>query len=142
MNDCIYTELATNDMGYPSLRVNKKVIRASRFVYSMLNGAIPEGLVIDHKCHTEAVKNNDCAGGVDCKHRACINPAHLEAITQSENVMRGMHSIDNKLTCNQGHSYKDANNIMVRKNGKRECAECNRERARKNWANRFERAGA
>jgi hypothetical protein len=56
---------------------------------------------------------------------------HLRVVTQQENVMAGLHNIDNRTHCNQGHTFEG--NIMVRKNGKRECAECNRVRSRVNY---------
>lgn len=46
--------------------------RAHRIAYELWKGPIPAGLVIDHLC---------------C-NRACCNPAHLEAVTQRENVLR------------------------------------------------------
>jgi hypothetical protein len=49
-------------------------VRAHRIAYEMTKGLIPEGLVIDHLCR------------VHC----CVNPDHLEAVTQLENVRRGV----------------------------------------------------
>jgi hypothetical protein len=133
MNDCIFTGHNSNGYGYASIKFRGKNTKLSRISYIMAKGEIPEGLVIDHTCHNEAARRGDCAGGVTCSHRACVNPTHLEAITQSENVRRGMHCIDNKTTCNRGHNYADPQNIMVRASGKRECAQCNRERAAMNY---------
>jgi hypothetical protein len=112
-----------------------KSIKAHRAVWLLANGAIPENMIVDHICHNEAVAKGKCEGGWNCKHRACVNIKHLRLITQQENVMAGLHNIDNRSHCNQGHLFIKEN-IMVRKNGKRECAECNRVRARNNWANR------
>lgn len=133
MTDCILVKasLATNGYGY--LRVNKKSYRAHRGAWVRVNGEIPAGMVIDHICHNEAAKRGECQGGITCVHRACINIDHLRLVTQSENVLAGMHSIDTRSHCNQGHPFIKEN-IMIRKNGKRECAECNRARSRANWA--------
>ena len=42
---------------------------AHRVSYEVANGPIPDGLVIDHICHTHA----------------CVNPAHLRAVTNKQN---------------------------------------------------------
>ena len=42
---------------------------AHRVVWEIYNGAIPEGIQIDHICHT----------------RPCVNPAHLRMVTGREN---------------------------------------------------------
>lgn len=46
---------------------------AHRVVYELMVGPIPEGMEPDHLC----------------KNKPCVNPAHLEPVTRSENVRRG-----------------------------------------------------
>lgn len=46
---------------------------AHRVMYEQANGPIPEGLELDHLC----------------RERACVNPLHLEAVTHTQNVLRG-----------------------------------------------------
>lgn len=52
-------------------RVGRSV-GAHRIAYELANGPIPPGLDIDHLCMV----------------RGCVNPAHLEPVTRSENVRR------------------------------------------------------
>lgn len=116
MTKCIVTTNKVQKTGYTFMRYKGKTVGTHRISWELLNGAIPNGLVIDHKC----------------SNRACIAPDHLRLVSQQENIMAGLHSIDNRTHCNQGHTFEG--NIMVRKNGKRECAECNRVRSRANYA--------
>jgi len=116
MNNCIEAKTSTVVNGYRKLWWNKKNVRAHRWAWELINGPIPEGKVIDHIC----------------RNRACVAIDHLRLVTQRENIMAGLRNIDNRSHCNQGHPFIKEN-IMIRKNGKRECAECNRVRARANY---------
>ena len=116
MTDCIEAKTSTIVNGYRKLWVGNKNVRAHRWAWELVNGKIPTDKVIDHIC----------------RNRSCVALDHLRLVTQQENIMAGLHNIDNRSHCNQGHPFEG--NIMVRKNGKRECAECNRVRARAVWA--------
>lgn len=104
---------ATQSNGYGCVGVYGKSQLAHRVSYELLVGPIPNGLVIDHVV----------ARG--CRHRACINPAHLEPVTNLENIRRGVYA--NRTHCPQGHAYAGDNLIFrIRRNGQvqRNCRTC------------------
>lgn len=56
-------------------------------MFWLVNGFLTPGLQVDHTCH-EA--DASCPGGVGCLHRLCVNPAHLEEVTNRENRRRAI----------------------------------------------------
>ena len=104
----------------------KPKVMAHRWSYEAFNGVIPDGYQIDHKCHTD---DKSCAGGVDCVHRRCVNPAPLEAVTASENTMRQRHYERSRTECPKGHPY-EGDNLIVGSDHRRRCRTCDRERKR------------
>ena len=66
--------LATN--GYGQYWTGTHNVRAHRHAYQLAYGSIPEGLVMDHLC----------------REKTCVNPEHLEAVTQWENLRRGKNT--------------------------------------------------
>lgn len=86
-----------------------------RLAYQLYVGPIPDGLHIDHTCHDPLV----CHGGVTCPHRRCVNPAHLEAVTQQENSRRAFGP---RVTCGRGHALTPEN--VAFRDGRRSCREC------------------
>jgi hypothetical protein len=70
-----------------------------------------------------------------CRNPACVNPYHLEEVTQRENTMRGTGpSAANakKTHCLNGHEFTPEN-TRVRASGKRECRECLKRLQREQW---------
>ena len=55
--------------GYGQIYVDGKMIHVHRYAYTRWNGAIPDGLDIDHRC----------------RNRRCCNPRHLRLATRSQN---------------------------------------------------------
>lgn len=60
-------------------------IPAHRWAYEAAHGPIPDGIYLDHTCHTDDL---DCPGGDDCPHRPCVRPSHLEPVSDEENGRR------------------------------------------------------
>lgn len=104
-----------NTYGYGRLGyAHTKQVFAHRYVYEMLVGQIPDGLTIDHVC----------------RMRACVNPAHLEPVTHSENLRRGLgpSAVNLRKThCSKGHAFTGDNFKHYEGYG-RECRLCRRER--------------
>ena len=67
-----------SDTGYG--RIHDK--QAHRVIYEQMVGPIPPGLHLDHLC----------------RNRGCVNPDHMEPVTNAENVRRGLNT---KLTAAQ-----------------------------------------
>lgn len=118
----------TRDSGH-----TPRTVLAHRFAYEMMVGPIPDGAQLDHLCHNE---DQSCAGGWKCRHRSCVNPAHLEPVSQSVNQKRGRigdrnrEKYDTITHCPQGHPYDEGNTYRRPGFEHRTCRECSRQRAR------------
>lgn len=99
--------------GYGSFNLRWKRVRAHRYAYEILVGPIPEGLVLDHLC----------------RNTLCVNPDHLEPVTQGENARRGHQKIGPREVCAEGHPLT-ADNIYSQpsKPNARSCRICRRNR--------------
>lgn len=105
-----------NSRGYARMGMYSRLILMHRWSYILFKGDIPQGLVLDHLCRTPN----------------CVNPDHLEVVTQLENILRSdcPSSLHARAThCPQGHPY-DEQNTRVSKRGGRDCRACKREKMR------------
>lgn len=98
--------------GYGQYSHDGRLQQAHRVVYELLVGPIPAGLQLDHLCRV----------------RSCVNPAHMEPVTNHENILRGESGIKNamKTQCPQKHPYNLANTRFHK--GKRYCRVCSKYR--------------
>lgn len=103
-----------NGNGYGFMYINRVGLRVHRLAYTMYKGPIPTGLVIDHLCRMPR----------------CVNPAHLEVVTQRINTLRGIAPAAQqakRIQCPQGHRYSPENTYVDPMNH-RHCKTCGRRR--------------
>jgi hypothetical protein len=119
--ECWIWNAAVSPQGYGTFWEGATFTTAHRYSYTLAHGD-PGSLVIDHVCH-------NVAGCTDapCIHRRCVNPAHLEAVTQLVNSHRGRTGAHNaeKTHCSRGHEFSEDNTI-AKYGGGRACRACSR----------------
>lgn len=121
-DDCIQFGGYVKKDGYGYKKFQGRIYSVHRLAYEANVGPIPDRLTLDHLCHTRSA---DCLGG-PCRHRSCVNPAHLEPVTMLENSLRSTKST--KSHCDQGHEFTPENTQVATSNGRswRACRTCNR----------------
>lgn len=90
---------------------------AHRVSYELHIGAIPKGMQLDHLCRV----------------RCCVNPDHLEPVSQQENISRGSRPSSD--VCAKGHVYDEPSGKYGRQG--RLCMECCRVAARARYAHKI-----
>lgn len=107
--DCWLWTGAVQSRGYGNFRSKL----AHRVAYEKYVGEIPKGLTLDHLC----------------RNRLCVNPDHLEPVTQYRNNMRGQSPAaknKQKTHCSNGHLLSDDNVWLVKSKDcvRRKCKQC------------------
>jgi hypothetical protein len=121
--------------GYGRIALRGALWQVHRIVYELFVGPVPEGRVLHHRC----------------RNKRCCNPAHLDPVTQGENLaLDGALCVRTqvrklKTWCRNGHEVSDDNTRYRTVKGKRirVCLACEAAaHARRNECRRLKRAAA
>jgi hypothetical protein len=117
---CHYWLSGCDHYGYGIVHKDGRQQKAHRVAWERENGPISPGLTIDHLC----------------RNPSCVNPNHLEPVSQAENVRRGMSPgaiLHRANKCSHGHDLNEHTSTQSKTRKSRRCLECHKlqERDRK-----------
>jgi hypothetical protein len=94
-------------LGYGRFRVKTYVMQAHRLAWELIHAEqVPDHLVIDHRCRIST----------------CVNPAHMEVVTQKVNAERQIK--EPKTHCKRGHEFTTATEYWRFPAGRKPSRQC------------------
>lgn len=122
--DCLVFTGARDVKGYGRIGFKGRVVLAHRLAWEMVNGPIPDGLVVMHICD-----NPPCCY-VDHLSLGTVGENNADRHAKGRTVMptNGPDYMRERTHCPQGHPYA-GDNVRYRPDGARRCATCSRARA-------------
>lgn len=108
--------------GYGQFSVSGKIVPAHRWIWEQERGPIPPGLQLDHLCRI----------------RYCVNPDHLEIVTQRTNILRGKGVAADRARqthCSKCGRELAGSNLKIEGKRSRRCIACDKARKRE-WYER------
>lgn len=109
INECWEWTGRLNSKGYGVFTVGSSTAySAHKWLWELLFGPVPEGMVLDHMCHNKT----DCNLGKHCPHRRCGNPFHLRVTTPKENTQASPNYLGRRTECKWGHPYVEGSYYM------------------------------
>lgn len=99
---------------------------AHRLAWVLFVGPIPDDMVVDHMC----------------RNRGCVNPDHLQVVTQATNLAQSPATTAGRHRCRNGHPFTSENTYVINCGDgsvRRKCRTCQlrsmaKQRARKKVA--------
>ena len=114
-NGCWEWQGMVSDRGYALMKIGGKEVKVHQVAYRLFIGEIPAGLELHHRC----------------ENKRCVNPEHLDLLSRLEHLEMHPNNVTllnrAKTHCEHGHAFTPGNTIL-RRNGGRDCRECNRQR--------------
>jgi len=93
--DCMIWQGTARVNGYGVTVYMGKQTTTHRIMYQLHTGQpVPDGVEVDHICN----------------NRRCINPAHLQAVSHTENMRLAR---ERRTTCRAGHEWNDDNTYIT-----------------------------
>ena len=110
---CHVFKFGKDSNGYGSARVNGRKASVHKYLWEQVNGPVPDGLELDHRCMV----------------RACCNIKHLRAVTHQVNATENLSAPPKwkmnaaKTHCVNGHEFTPEN-TRLDSGGWRVCKTC------------------